>query len=512
MSSRPRWLGTLRAAVGCGVASGRRSTRVRTGGGGAVLAPLASLAHRPLPPTRLLGRGPRRGRARRDRPPHPRRRRRPRPRSQPRTAPRRRGHPPGAGAARGRPGRAAAPGLCRVAAVESPDQPRRLRFQRLPRRRRGAVGGRSLRPLRRAHHAPVGALRSRGDRALTPRRRRRRSGGAHVRGHPRAGGARRRRSVSADARGRAADRVGRGRGEDVRGAAPDRRRSQGGGLGRRHRGAARRGPVAAGPPTTDRDAQRAHQAAARARAHDRPPARPGARARRHHDRDRASVARARCGGGCRRGIAGATWRRPRRGSMPRKRPAGRRPASAIRRFASEATTACSVARSTPSRRPSTWARPSRCRSTTARRSTARPSAPKPSCRARDAELEDLRAAIYYEVRGALLDLDAARELIAVGRSGLDLAPRQLEQARNRFAAGVASNLEVVEAQESLARADETFIASLYLSDGRAAAPGARARRNRRRLARAGRGSELRWPIHDLRAAPGELRPRASAGA
>ena len=40
--------------------------------------------------------------------------------------------------------------------------------------------------------------------------------------------------------------------------------------------------------------------------------------------------------------------------------------------------------------------------------------------------------------------------------------QQIEQARNRFAAGVASNLEVVEAQESAARADETFIASLYL--------------------------------------------------
>ena len=83
-------------------------------------------------------------------------------------------------------------------------------------------------------------------------------------------------------------------------------------------------------------------------------------------------------------------------------------------------------------------------------------------RAREAELADLRGAIYYEVRGALLDLDAARELVEVGRAGLDLARRQLEQARNRFSAGVASNLEVVEAQESLARADETFIASLYL--------------------------------------------------
>jgi outer membrane protein TolC len=82
-------------------------------------------------------------------------------------------------------------------------------------------------------------------------------------------------------------------------------------------------------------------------------------------------------------------------------------------------------------------------------------------RAREAELEDLRGAIYYEVRAALLDLEAARQLTEVGRAGLDLARRQLEQAGNRFSAGVASNLEVVEAQESLARADETFIASLY---------------------------------------------------
>jgi outer membrane protein TolC len=83
-------------------------------------------------------------------------------------------------------------------------------------------------------------------------------------------------------------------------------------------------------------------------------------------------------------------------------------------------------------------------------------------RAREAELADLRAAVYYEVRISLLDLEAARELVEVGRAGLDLARRQIEQARNRFSAGVASNLEVVEAQESLARADETFIASLYL--------------------------------------------------
>jgi outer membrane protein TolC len=82
-------------------------------------------------------------------------------------------------------------------------------------------------------------------------------------------------------------------------------------------------------------------------------------------------------------------------------------------------------------------------------------------RSRQAELDDLRGAIYYEVQTALLDLEAARQQVEVGRAGLELAGRQLEQARNRFAAGVASNLEVVEAQEAMARADESWIASLY---------------------------------------------------
>lgn len=82
-------------------------------------------------------------------------------------------------------------------------------------------------------------------------------------------------------------------------------------------------------------------------------------------------------------------------------------------------------------------------------------------RSREAEVEDLRGGIYYEVRETLLDLEASAEQVEVSRAGLDLARRQLEQARNRFAAGVASNLEVVEAQESLARAQRSRIASLY---------------------------------------------------
>jgi outer membrane protein TolC len=42
-----------------------------------------------------------------------------------------------------------------------------------------------------------------------------------------------------------------------------------------------------------------------------------------------------------------------------------------------------------------------------------------------------------------------------------LANQELEQARDRFAAGVASNIEVTQAQETVAAASETYIAALY---------------------------------------------------
>ena len=65
------------------------------------------------------------------------------------------------------------------------------------------------------------------------------------------------------------------------------------------------------------------------------------------------------------------------------------------------------------------------------------------------------------MRSLLLDLEASAEEAVVTRAAFDLSTQQLEQAQNRFAAGVTSNLEVVEAQEALARANEGWISSLY---------------------------------------------------
>jgi outer membrane protein TolC len=76
-------------------------------------------------------------------------------------------------------------------------------------------------------------------------------------------------------------------------------------------------------------------------------------------------------------------------------------------------------------------------------------------------LEDLRARIDLEVRSALLDVTAASKRVHVAQEGAQLAQEQLRQAKDRFAAGVAGNLEVVQAQESVATAAENEITSLY---------------------------------------------------
>jgi outer membrane protein TolC len=82
-------------------------------------------------------------------------------------------------------------------------------------------------------------------------------------------------------------------------------------------------------------------------------------------------------------------------------------------------------------------------------------------RQRQAELSDFHGRVEYEVRSAFLDVKAAEEQLLAARTNQELANEELQQARDRFAAGVASNLEVTQAQESVAAASDTYIAALY---------------------------------------------------
>jgi outer membrane protein TolC len=82
-------------------------------------------------------------------------------------------------------------------------------------------------------------------------------------------------------------------------------------------------------------------------------------------------------------------------------------------------------------------------------------------RKRQAERDSLHSRIEYEVRSTLLDIQSTAEQLGVARRSLVLARQQLDQAQDRFGAGVTDNLEVVQAQESVALADEAVIQSLY---------------------------------------------------
>jgi outer membrane protein TolC len=78
------------------------------------------------------------------------------------------------------------------------------------------------------------------------------------------------------------------------------------------------------------------------------------------------------------------------------------------------------------------------------------------------DLADLRGKIDFEVRTALLDLNTAADQVSLARDNLDLANQTLQQARDRVMAGVTSNLEVVQAQEAVAAANQDLINGMYV--------------------------------------------------
>jgi len=75
--------------------------------------------------------------------------------------------------------------------------------------------------------------------------------------------------------------------------------------------------------------------------------------------------------------------------------------------------------------------------------------------------DDLRNQIALDVKTALLNLQSARNEVQVANLGVQLSKEEVDQARDRFKAGVANNIEVIQAQDSLARANDNQIAGLY---------------------------------------------------
>jgi len=80
---------------------------------------------------------------------------------------------------------------------------------------------------------------------------------------------------------------------------------------------------------------------------------------------------------------------------------------------------------------------------------------------RSDELANLAGQIDTQVREAFLDIQTAADQVNVARSNVTLANKTLEQATDRFSTGVADTIELVQAQESVAKANDALISALY---------------------------------------------------
>jgi outer membrane protein TolC len=86
---------------------------------------------------------------------------------------------------------------------------------------------------------------------------------------------------------------------------------------------------------------------------------------------------------------------------------------------------------------------------------------KAALRQRRAELADTQGRIDQEIRQAYIDLEAAADQVSVAQSNVKLSQETLRQARDRFAAGVSDTVAVVQAQQTVAQADNDYISAVF---------------------------------------------------
>jgi len=82
-------------------------------------------------------------------------------------------------------------------------------------------------------------------------------------------------------------------------------------------------------------------------------------------------------------------------------------------------------------------------------------------RQRRAEAENIRGQIDQDIRTAFLNLNAAKEQVAVAKQNVELANESLGRSKDRFTSGVTDSVEVVQAEQALASANDQYITGLY---------------------------------------------------
>lgn len=77
------------------------------------------------------------------------------------------------------------------------------------------------------------------------------------------------------------------------------------------------------------------------------------------------------------------------------------------------------------------------------------------------QIESLRVSIEQQIRASLLDVESASDLVKVARSNVQLSRQELDDAQQRFIAGVSDNLPVVQAESRLAGSQSQVVATMY---------------------------------------------------
>jgi outer membrane protein len=77
------------------------------------------------------------------------------------------------------------------------------------------------------------------------------------------------------------------------------------------------------------------------------------------------------------------------------------------------------------------------------------------------ERQALKAAVTLEVKTAAEILQSARQEVEIAAESVKLAEEEVRQARDRFEAGIAPNIEVTTAQDNLARTQDSHLGALY---------------------------------------------------
>jgi outer membrane protein TolC len=80
---------------------------------------------------------------------------------------------------------------------------------------------------------------------------------------------------------------------------------------------------------------------------------------------------------------------------------------------------------------------------------------------RRAEADNVRGLIDQDVRRAFIDLNAAADQVDLALSNVGLAHDTLKQSRDRFAAGVADTVEIVQAEQAVVQADNDYISAVF---------------------------------------------------